>query len=81
VSAEISLGDVALGGAAVAADPAAPVVVRAPGGRRRRRPGALHRAQARQRHPPRPVVQQGRQPANPLARLPLVPDLAIARGL
>lgn len=52
--------DVAFGGAADGADPAPPVVFHAPGGRRRRRAGALHRPQARQRHPPRPMVQQGR---------------------
>lgn len=72
-------GDVSFGAAAGRAGPAPPVVGRAPGARRRCRAWALHRAQARQRHPPRSVVQQGKvaklhaEPPTPISRF--------ARGL
>lgn len=79
-------GDVSFGGAAGGAGPAPPVVGRAPGARRRCRAWALHRAQARQRHPPRSVVQQGKvaklhaEPPTPISRFARGLDAVSAYG-
>jgi len=71
---------VAFGGAAVVAGPAAPVDVRTPGGAARHRAGALHRAEARERHPQRPMVQQGHGVPLDGARPPRPPRPAPAAG-